>query len=73
MNKMIMMSHSLNNNTCMGLIISLCLNTNPLVSLIPPFCLRFQTFTQLWYYSDYGKHINTVKSGIKETGLLFSA
>ena len=27
--------HSLNNNTCMGLVIYLCLNTNPLISLIP--------------------------------------
>ena len=36
MNEMIMVCHSLNNNTCTGLVISLCLNTNPLISLIPP-------------------------------------
>ena len=36
MNEMIMASHSLNNNTRMSLVISLCLNTNRLVSLIPP-------------------------------------
>ena len=36
MNEMIIVCHSLNNNTCMGLVISLCLNTNPLISLIPP-------------------------------------
>ena len=31
-----MVSHSLNNNTRTGLFISLCLKTNPLVSLMPP-------------------------------------
>ena len=43
MNEMIMVSHSLKNNTNMGLVISLCLNTNPLISLIPPNGLKFQT------------------------------
>ena len=33
---MIMVSHSLDSNTRVGLDISLCLNTNTLVSLIPP-------------------------------------
>ena len=32
---MIMMPHSVNNNTCMGLVIFLCSNSNHLVSLIP--------------------------------------
>ena len=31
-----MIHHSLNNNTCMGLVIPLCSNSNPLISLIPP-------------------------------------
>ena len=35
MNEMIMVSHSLNNNTRVGLVRSPCLNTNLLVSLIP--------------------------------------
>ena len=35
MNEMIMVCHSLNNNTCTGLVISICLSTNPLISLIP--------------------------------------
>ena len=35
MNEMFMVSHSLNNNTCKGLVISLCLNTNHLLSLVP--------------------------------------
>ena len=35
MNEMIMVVHSLNNNTSTGLDISLCLNANPLISLIP--------------------------------------
>ena len=30
MNEIIMVSHSLNNNVCTGIVISLCLNTNPL-------------------------------------------
>ena len=34
MNEMIMVCHSLNNNTRMGLVISFCLNANPLISLI---------------------------------------
>ena len=36
MNEMIMVCHSLNNNTLTGFVISLYLNTNPLISLIPP-------------------------------------
>ena len=36
MNKMIMACHSLTNSTGTGLVISLCLNTNPLINLIPP-------------------------------------
>ena len=31
-----MTSHSVNNNTCMGLVISLFSNSNHLISLIPP-------------------------------------
>ena len=34
MNEMIMVSHSLNSNTPTGLVKSLCLNTDPLVSLL---------------------------------------
>ena len=41
MNETIMVSHSLDNITRMGLVISLCLNTNPLVTLIPPNRLKF--------------------------------
>ena len=33
---MIMMRHSVTNNTRMGLVISLCSNSNHLISLIPP-------------------------------------
>ena len=54
MNAIIMLCHSLNNNTRTGLVKSFCLNTNPLIGLIPPDhlnWLKFQTFTQLWYYS----------------------
>ena len=36
MNEMIMVCHSVNNNTRTGLVISLSLSTNPLISLIPP-------------------------------------
>ena len=36
MNEIVMVCHSLINNTSMGLIVSLCSNTNPLVSLIRP-------------------------------------
>ena len=35
MNEMIMVCHSMNNNTRTGLVIYLCLDTNPLISLIP--------------------------------------
>ena len=38
---MITVSYSLNNNTRVGLDISLCLNKNTLVSLIPWNCLKF--------------------------------
>ena len=48
-----MVSHSLNNNTRTCLFISPCLNTNPLVSLIPQNRLKVLTFTQLWYYRNY--------------------
>ena len=41
MNEMIMVYHSLNNNTRKGLAISLCLNTNLLISLIPLNGLKF--------------------------------
>ena len=37
----VMVCPSLNNNTRTGLVISLCLNTNPLMSLIPPNRLKF--------------------------------
>ena len=36
MNEMILVSHSLNNNTRTGLVISLCLSKNALISLPPP-------------------------------------
>ena len=36
MNEMIMVCHSVSNNTRTGLVISLCLKTNPLINLIPP-------------------------------------
>ena len=36
MNEMIMVRDSVNNHTRRGLVISLCLDTNPLISLIPP-------------------------------------
>ena len=36
MNEMIMVCHSLNNNTPTGLVRCLCLNANPLISLLPP-------------------------------------
>ena len=36
MNGMTIVCHSLNNNTHTGLVISLCLNVNTLISLIPP-------------------------------------
>ena len=49
---MIMMRHSVNNNTRMGLVVSLCSNSNHLISLIPPSCLKFWTFTQLWHYNQ---------------------
>ena len=52
---MIMMRHTVNNNTRMGLVIFLYSNSDHLISLIPPppppNCLKFWTFTQLWYYS----------------------
>ena len=38
-----------------GLVISLCFNTNSLVSLIPPNHLKFFTFTQLWHKRDTRK------------------
>ena len=43
MNEMIMVCHSLNNNTCTGLVISLCLNPNSLISLIPTTILTQNT------------------------------
>ena len=39
--KTIMMRHSVNNNTRMGLVIFLCSNSNHLISLIPPNCFKF--------------------------------
>ena len=41
MSEMITVCHSLNNNTRTGLVISLCLNANLLISLIPPNGLKF--------------------------------
>ena len=42
MNEMIMLCHSVNNNnTRTSSVISLCLNINPLISLIPPNHLEF--------------------------------
>ena len=40
-NYMIMMRHSVNNNTRMGLVVSLCSNSNHLIGLSPPSCLKF--------------------------------
>ena len=51
MNEMIMVCHSVKNNTRTGLVIFPCLDTNPLISLILLNRLKFWTFTQLWYYS----------------------
>ena len=42
MNKMIIVCHSPINNTGTGLIISLCSNANPLVSLIPRITSNFR-------------------------------
>ena len=42
MNEMIMVCYSLNNNTRTGLAISLCLNVNPLMSLIPRMASNFR-------------------------------
>ena len=41
-----MACHSLNIITRTGLVVSLSLNVNPLISLIPPNSLKFQTFTR---------------------------
>ena len=38
-----------NNNTRMGLIISLCSNSNHLISLIPPKLPQILDITQLWH------------------------
>ena len=35
-----------------GFCLFVCSNSNPLISLIPPNCFKFQTFTQLWYYKS---------------------
>ena len=40
MSKMIMVCHSLNNNTCMSLVVSLCLHTNSSGQSDPPECLQ---------------------------------
>ena len=50
---MIMMRHSVNNNTRIGLVIFLCSNSNHLISLTPPPPLPELPFTQLWYYSPF--------------------
>ena len=42
MNETIMVSHSLDNNTHKGHVISLCLNANPLSSLIPQMASNFR-------------------------------
>ena len=42
MNEMITVCHSLNNNTCTGLVTSLCLNANRLISLIPRMASNFR-------------------------------
>ena len=42
MNNMIMMCHSLNNNILTGLVISLCLNANLLISLTPRMASNFR-------------------------------
>ena len=40
-NQMIMMHHSVSNNTHMSLAVSLCSNSNHLISFIPLNCLKF--------------------------------
>ena len=42
MNETFMVSHSLDNNTHTGHVISLCLNANPLISLIPRMASNFR-------------------------------
>ena len=42
MNEMIMVCPSVNNNTSTGLVISLCSDTNPLISLIPRMASNFR-------------------------------
>ena len=42
MNEMITVFHSLNNNARMGLVKSLCLNTNSLIGLIPRITSNFR-------------------------------
>ena len=42
MNDMIIVCHSLKSNTLMGLVISLCLNANPLIRLIPRMASNFR-------------------------------
>ena len=41
MNEMIMVGYSLNNNKRTGVVISLCLNANPSISMIPPNGFKF--------------------------------
>ena len=51
MNAMIMVCHSLNNNTRTALVISFCLNANPLISLISsewPQILGIYSVVVLW-------------------------
>ena len=44
--------HSVNNNTRMGLVISLCSNSDHLISLIPLKLPPILAFTQLWHCSQ---------------------
>ena len=71
MNEMIMVCHSLINNTGTGLTISLFSNTNPLISLIPTKHLNIQTFTQLWYFSTYTERRSTSETAIEFALLSF--
>ena len=45
-----MTSHSVNNNTRMGLVITVCSNSNHLISLIPPKLPQILNTTQLWHH-----------------------
>ena len=77
MNETIMVSHSLDHNTHTGNGISLCLNTNSLISLISPNGFKFWTFTQLLftdiYYRrwDFSQGTYVAQNSIYKTSTIF--